>query len=66
MAAETNLTVSYKYIAPLYGSGGVLQRSTDGAFIPCDLENSDYQAFLAWIAAGNSAPEGWTGPIGPR
>ena len=35
------------------------------AAIPCDLENADYQVFLAWVAAGNTAPEGWTGPTNP-
>lgn len=58
-------TLSYTYIAPLFefaGAIGTLERSTDGAYIPCDLENRDYQAFLEWLAAGNPAPEGWIGP----
>lgn len=33
-----------------------------GTFIPLDLENRDYQAFLVWLGEGNPAPEGWTGP----
>lgn len=32
----------------------VIQRS-DGAFIPADPGNLDYQAYLAWCAAGNTA-----------
>ncbi len=55
--------VTYTYQAPpAWGGSGTLVRSTDGAFIPCNLSNSDYQAFLAWVAAGNTAPSGWTGP----
>jgi hypothetical protein len=59
-------TISYTYIASQFPSlPGVVQRSTDGAYIPCDLENMDYQAFLSWVAAGNTAPTGWTGPRNP-
>lgn len=57
-------TISYTYQAAEFGDN-LLIRSTDGAYVPCNLDNADYQAFLAWIAAGNTAPTGWTGPTNP-
>lgn len=40
----------YRLVANFDG----VQRTSDGAFIPPDPANRDYQAFLAWIAAGNT------------
>jgi hypothetical protein len=35
----------------------VIQRKSDGAFIPFDPANRDYQAYLAWVDEGNTAEE---------
>jgi hypothetical protein len=32
----------------------VIQRKLDGAFIPFDPANTDYQEYLEWIAEGNT------------
>lgn len=35
----------------------VIRRTDDGAFIPTNSANTDYQAYLAWVAEGNTAEE---------
>lgn len=43
------------YKLPITGNGII--RVEDGAFIPFDTANTDYQAYLEWLAEGNT-PEG--------
>ena len=45
------MSASYQLLA----SPGVILRVADGAYIPTAPGNKDYQAYLAWAAAGNTA-----------
>ena len=40
---------------------GMIQRDEDGAFIPADPDNIDYQEYLAWYEEGNE-PTPYTPP----
>lgn len=35
-------------------SSNTVERLSDNVFIPFDPANTDYQAYLAWIAEGNT------------
>ena len=51
------MTFTYKYINdPITGtkSTNTILRKEDNAFIPFDEANRDYQAYLAWVAEGNT------------
>ena len=45
----------YKQIKTLNGDVNqkMIQRLFDNAFIPFDPDNTDYQAYLKWVAEGN-------------
>ena len=56
------MTYTYKLLAntidPITGDSIVnssILRKEDNAFIPKDSDNIDYQAYLAWVAEGNTA-----------
>lgn len=47
-------------IDPMTGQPGpIIRRVSDGASIPPDPQNTDYVAYLEWVAEGNTAEE-WT------
>lgn len=47
----------YRYVkdpAPGADNEHVIQRIEDGAFIPADEGNRDWQAYQTWLSAGNT------------
>ena len=42
--------MTYKLIKNIYG----VERIDTGSFIPFDPANTDYQAYLVWLAEGNT------------
>lgn len=45
--------ITYKIINGLDGNPACIHHVERNAFIPFDESNTDYQAYLAWVAEGN-------------
>ena len=45
--------VSHNMTYTLTNDPGIIVRDEDGAFIPMDPSNVDYQVYLAWVEEGN-------------
>ena len=44
----------YKSVKQLDSTQSIVRRLSDGAAIPDDPANNDYQAYLKWLAEGNT------------
>ena len=41
-------------VHPIFGEAPSIIRTTDNSSIPFDPANTDYQAYLKWLAEGNT------------
>lgn len=46
--------IMYKMLKNEYGGFNLVIRLSDGACIPFDNANTDYQEYLKWVAEGNT------------
>ena len=44
----------YKLLNNFIGNVNSVIRLSDNAIIPFDIDNTDYQAYLAWLEKGNT------------
>jgi hypothetical protein len=44
----------YKLLNDRFGNPTILVRIADNACLPFDPDNTDYQAYLKWLAEGNT------------
>ena len=51
--------MSYKQLKDQEGNvrTDVIQKTSDGTWIPTDEANTEYQEYLAWVAEGNTAED---------